>query len=324
MPNSHTDLITSRFDRESSAFDVVEGISLHGKNALVTGGGSGFGLATASALATAGANVYIADVDIEKTRRAAEAFKASATGTQLRPVTLDLGSMSAVRRFADEFLAEVSALHILVNNAGVMAVPQAYTEDGIERQFAVNYLGHYLLTRLLEPALLAAKGARVVNVSSIGHRRSDIRYDDINFRKQPYDTWDVYGQSKTACALLAVAVDQRLASRGVRSNTLNPGGSMTGLHGHLTTEQRQKMGWLDEEGKPPARWRTPEQCASTATWLASAPDLESVGGLYFEECQQAPAWTEANPGVGVKTYALDPENARRLWSVSAGMVNLPD
>ncbi|MDO9437114.1 SDR family NAD(P)-dependent oxidoreductase [Hydrogenophaga sp.] len=316
--------ITSRFDRESSVFDVVDGLDLNGQCALVTGGGSGFGYATARALAQAGATVYVADVDIEKTRRAADAFNAEHGKARLHPLALDLASQSGVRSFASAFLAQVPALHILVNNAGIMAAPQGYTEDGIERQFAVNYLGHYVLTRLLQPALVSARGARVVSVSSIGHRRSDIRYDDIHFRHTPFNTWDAYGQSKTACALLAVEVDRRWSKHGVRSNTLNPGGSLTGLHEHLTVEERKRMGWLDEEGKSPARWRTPEQCASTATWLASAPELADVGGRYFEECQQAPAWSESDPGVGVKTYAIDPDNARRLWRVSAEMAHMGD
>jgi NAD(P)-dependent dehydrogenase (short-subunit alcohol dehydrogenase family) len=320
------DPITSRFTRESTVFDVVEGLDLHGQCALITGGGSGFGYATARALAQAGATVYLADVDVDKTRRAADAYNhSSGQGrARLHPLALDLGSIGAVRSFASAFLSQVPQLHILVNNAGIMAVPQGYTEDGIERQFAVNYLGHYVLTRLLQPALVSAQGARVVSVSSIGHRRSDIRYDDIQFRQTPFNTWDAYGQSKTACALLAVEVDRRWSKHGVRSNTLNPGGSLTGLHEHLSVEERKRMGWLDEDGKSPARWRTPEQCASTATWLASAPDLADVGGRYFEECQQAPAWSEADPGIGVKRYAIDPDNARRLWRVSAEMAHMGD
>lgn len=316
------DRITSRYDRTATVFDVTQGIDLSGKTALVTGGGAGFGYATARALAKAGAMVYVADIDIAKTQAAVNAFAAEEPSARLQALQLDLGSNAQVRAFSEAFRAQVPKLHILVNNAGIMAAPQAYTVDGIERQFAVNYLGHYLLTRLLEPALIAAEGARMVSVSSIGHRRSDIRYDDIQFRQQPYQTWDAYGQSKTACALLAVAVDQRLRDAGVRSNTLNPGGSTTGLHQFLTDDERRRMGWLDENGNAPAKWRAPEQCAATATWLATAPELANVGGRYFEECQQAVPWTEENPAVGVKTYAVDPDNAQRLWSVSAQMTGL--
>lgn len=316
--------ITSRHGREATVFDVVEGIDLHGRTALVTGGGAGFGFATARALASAGATVHVVDVDLPKARAAIDAYRARHPDVRMHAHALDLGSLRQVRDFAAAFLHEAPELHILVNNAGIMAAPQAYTEEGVERQLAVNFLGHYALTRLLEPALVAAGGARMVSVSSIGHRRSDIRYDDINFRRTPYDTWDAYGQSKTACALLAVETDRRLRDRGVRSNTLNPGGSATGLHAHLSDEQRRRMGWLDEHGNPPARWRPPEQCASTATWLAVAPELADVGARYFEDCRQAVPWSERNPGVGVKPYAIDPDNARRLWGVAAELAGFPD
>lgn len=322
-PRDSTARITSRFNREHTVFDVVEGVDLHGKVALVTGGAGDFGWATARALAQAGARVYLADIDAARAREAIERHRATRPDAWMRAIALDLGSLSDVRRVAAEVLHAAPALHMLVNNAGIMGVPQAYTEDGVERQFAVNYLGHYVLTRMLEPALAAARGARVVCVSSIGHRRSDIRYDDINFRTTPYNTWDAYGQSKTACSLLAVEVDRRMRDSGVRSNTLNPGGSLTGLHRYLTEDQRRRMGWLDEHGNSPAKWRAPEKCAATATWLAVAPELNEVGGRYFEECQEAVPWTEEDPGVGVKRYAVDPDNARRLWDVSADLAGMP-
>ena len=323
-PAEQTPRITSRFDREATVFDVVQGVDLHGKTALVTGGGAGFGWATARALAQAGATVFIADIAADKARALVDQHCTHHPRDSLQVLALDLGSQRKVREFAAAFLRDAPQLHLLVNNAGIMAAPQAYTEDGIELQLAVNYLGHYTLTRLLEPALLAAQGARVVCVSSIGHRRSDIRYDDIHCRREPYNTWDAYGQSKTACALLAVATDHRLRGRGVRSNTLNPGGSLTGLHQNLTDDDRRRMGWLDENGNIPARWRAPEQCAATATWLAVAPELADVGARYFEECQEAPPWSEADPGVGVKPYAIDPDNARRLWQVSAELTGFRD
>jgi NAD(P)-dependent dehydrogenase (short-subunit alcohol dehydrogenase family) len=194
--------------------------------------------------------------------------------------------------------------------------------DGHEKQFGINFLGHYLLTRLLEPALVRRPGARVVTVASIGHRRSDIHFDDVDYRARPYDRWEAYGQSKTACALLAVGADLWLKDRGVRSNTLNPGGSPTGLHQYLTEEERRKQGWLDQEGKMPARWRSPEQCAATSTWLASSPELAGVGGRYFEECQEALPWCEDEPMSGVRPYAISQENAKKLWEFAAVMVGV--
>ena len=322
-PAAGTSRITSRFNRENTVFDVVAGIDLRGRNALVTGGGGGFGWATARALALAGADVCIADIDEKAAHDAIAAFRREHPDTRLEAMPVDLASQASVHALAERLRGRGRALHILVNNAGIMATPQAWTVDGFELQLAVNYLGHYTLTRLLEPMLREAGGARVVCVSSIGHRRSDIRYDDIHFRATPYNTWDAYGQSKTACALLAVELDRRWRDAGVRSTTLNPGGSLPGLHKNLPDEQRRKMGWLDENGNSPAKWRVPEKCAATATWLAVAPELRDVGGLYFEECQQAVPWTEADPGVGVKTYAIDPDNARRLWEVTARMTGSP-
>ena len=314
--------ITSRFDRNATALDVVRGIDLSGKTALVTGGGSGIGHATACALTAAGARVVVADINAAQSEAAIAGFLERNPGARMRFMPLDLGSLAAVRSFAAAFLANEPALDILVNNAGIMACPQGYTVDGHEKQFGINFLGHYLLVRLLEPALVCRPGARIVTVASIGHRRSDIHYDDIDFKTRPYDRWEAYGQSKTACALLAVGADLWLRDRGVRSNTLNPGGSPTGLHQYLTDDERRKQGWLDKEGQMPARWRSPEQCAATSAWLATAPELAGVGGKYFEECQEALPWREDEPMAGVKPYAISAENARRLWDVAARMTGL--
>ncbi len=302
-----------KFDRHTTALEVVETLDLHGRTALVTGGGAGIGRATATALAAAGAKVYVADIQASETLDAT-----------LELLTLDLGSLADVRRFAGEFRARVPRLDILINNAGIMAPPQGYTVDGHERQFGVNFLGHYLLTRLLEPALRAAGKARVVCISSIGHRRTDIDYADIDFRTRPYDRWQAYSQSKTACALLAVAVDTLWRDRGIRSNTMNPGGSATGLHQYLDEAEQRRLGFLDSKDKQPDRWRPPEQCAATSVWLAAAPELEGVGGKYFEEFAEAPPWRAEDPMKGVRPYAIDQDNAWKLWKVAAEMTGLPD
>lgn len=313
----------NKFDRHTTALDLVRDIDLRGRTALVTGAGAGFGLHTATALASAGAKVYIADINETGARQAAAGIVQAHPGARAEALGLDLGSLSEVRAFASAFLALEPRLDILVNNAGIMACPQGYTVDGHERQFGVNFLGHYLLTRSLEPALRAAGKARVVCVASIGHRRTDIHYDDIDYRVRPYDRWDAYSQSKTACALLAIAIDQLWRDRGVRSNTLNPGGSATGLHQFLDDEERRRLGFLDNEDKQPDRWRPPEQCAATIVWLACSPEIEGVGGKYFEEFAEAGPWREDDPMKGVRPYAIDPANALRLWKVAAEMTGLP-
>jgi NAD(P)-dependent dehydrogenase (short-subunit alcohol dehydrogenase family) len=310
------------FDRTTTATQVVAGQDLGGRTMLVTGGGAGIGFATACALASAGARVVVADVNEAGSREALAAFRAQRPEASIEFMPLDLGALAAVRRFAADFAARIDRLDVLICNAGLMACPQAYTVDGHERQFAVNFLGHYLLARLLRPQLAAAGRARVVTLSSIGHRRSDIAWDDIDFRTREYDRWSAYGQSKTACALLAVGVDRQWRDQGIRANTMNPGGSNTGLHQYLTDDERRKQGFLDGSDKVPDRWRTPEQCAATSVWLATSPDLEGVGGRYYEELAEAVPWCEAEPMKGVRPYAVSPDAAQRLWTVAATMVGL--
>ncbi len=312
-----------RFHVHTTASEVVQGLDLRGRTMLVTGGGAGIGLATATALAGAGAKVYIADINEAAGREAVVAFRQTHPQAQIEVLRLDLGSLAEVRAFAQDFARRESRLDVLINNAGIMAPPLAYTVDGFERQFGVNFLGHYLLTRLLEPQLRAAGKARVVCISSIGHRRTDIHYDDIHYRNRPYERWDAYSQSKTACALLAIAVDALWHDRGIRSNTMNPGGSATGLHQYLDEAERRRLGFLDGNNKQPDRWRPPEECAATSVWLACSPDLEGVGGKYFENFEEAPPWREDDPMKGVRPYAISRDNALRLWSVAAGMTGLP-
>lgn len=312
--------IRSRFDRFATAADVVRGIDLHDRTVLVTGGGSGIGLATACALAGAGARVFVADVNAAQSEANLAAYRAVLPAARMSFLPLDLGDLADVRRFATLFLQDVPQLDVLINNAGIMAPPMGRTVDGHERQFGINFLGHYALTRWLEPALRAAPAARVVCVASIGHRRSDIQWDDIDYRVREYDRWEAYGQSKTACALLAVAIETLWGPTGVHANTLNPGGSPTGLHQFLTDEERRRQGWLDDTGKMPDRWRAPEQCAATSVWLATAPELAGIGGKYFEECQQALPWHADEPMAGVKPHALAVDSALRLWALAAEMV----
>jgi len=293
---------------------VIEGIDLHARHAIVTGGASGIGLEIVRALATAGATVTIADIDHQTSKRVAAELQSATLSVTAAP--LDLASFASIRAFAANTHEAGYPLHILVNNAGVMAPPLLRTQEGHELQFGLNYLGHFLLTTLLSDRLRAANGARLVSVSSIGHRRSDIDFEDPDFRTRPYERWSAYGQSKTACALLAVAAQHRWSNDGLTAYAVNPGGSMTGLQRFLTPQELKAQGWLDEEGNVPSRWRSAAQCAATSVWAATAPELAQTGGRYLENCNEAGPWTPDAPMQGVKPYALSPENADRLWRLS--------
>jgi NAD(P)-dependent dehydrogenase (short-subunit alcohol dehydrogenase family) len=183
-------------------------------------------------------------------------------------------------------------------------------------QFGTNHVGHFALTAGLLPALKAAGKARVVALSSIGHRRSDVHFEDLNFRERPYDPWAAYGQSKTANVLFAVGLTRRYASDGITANAVMPGGILTGLQKHMTRQEQMAMGWFDESGTPNPRFKSTAQGASTSIWAAVAPELEGVGGLYLEDCAVAQPWTSERPMSGYMPHARDPESAERLWSVS--------
>jgi NAD(P)-dependent dehydrogenase (short-subunit alcohol dehydrogenase family) len=201
-----------------------------------------------------------------------------------------------------------------------MACPQAYTAQDLEMQIGTNHFGHFVLTTLLARALMngseAARASRVVSLSSIGHRRSPVNFDDPHYRNRPYDKWDSYGQAKTANALFAVGFNQRFADLGVNANSVMPGGIMTPLQRHLPREEMIAMGWMDEAGKINERFKSTEQGAATSVWAAVGPELEGVGGLYLENCAQALPWTQENPFEGVMPYAVDPDAADRLWALS--------
>jgi NAD(P)-dependent dehydrogenase (short-subunit alcohol dehydrogenase family) len=203
-----------------------------------------------------------------------------------------------------------------------MACPLDRTADGLEMQIGTNHFGHFLLGVLLAPALEAGarksgSPSRLVSLSSIGHRRSDIHWDDPNYRTRPYEKWESYGQAKTANSLFAVGFHKRFADRGVTANAVMPGGIMTPLQRHMERAEMVAMGWIDPEtGAVREGFKTPEQGASTSVWAAVGPELEGFGGLYLENCAEAEAWTADAPFVGVMPHALDPESAERLWALS--------
>jgi NAD(P)-dependent dehydrogenase (short-subunit alcohol dehydrogenase family) len=302
--------VTTPFNAASTAAEVVEGIDLGGKRAIVTGGASGIGIETARALASAGAEVTLAVRNLDAGKQTAEDIIGTTGNTKVLVAPLDLTDQASVKAFVADWQGP---LHILVNNAGVMAAPETRTPEGWELQFATNHYGHFTLTNGLHDALAAAGGARVVSVSSSGHLRSPVVFDDIHFKNRPYDAWEAYGQSKTANILLAVEVTKRWADDGITANALMPGAIQTNLQRHVTPEQieraRRQMGVAD------FTWKTPEQGAATSVLLAASPVVDGVSGVYFEDCNEAEPHKEGTR-TGIAAYAIDPEAAARLWQVS--------
>jgi len=316
--------MTSPFHAQSTASEVIAGHDLTGKTALVTGASSGIGIETARALLAAHAAVILAVRDPAKGESVAQTLREATRNAHTHVVTLDLGSLASVRAAAEQCRARWPTLDILINNAGVMATPQGTTRNGFEVQFGTNHLGHFLLTLLLLPALQAAAPARVVALSSSAHRHSDIHFDDIQYRRRPYDKWEAYGQSKTANALFAVGLTQRFGSHGVTANAVNPGGTHTGLQQHLSHDDLLALGWIDQDGRETSNFKTPAQGAATSIWAATGDALDRIGGRYLEDCQEAAPVDPAAPwpGHGYRPYALDPEYADRLWAVSDELVGL--
>lgn len=313
------------FGFASTTDDVLAGVDLTGRRVLVTGGSGGLGEETARALAAHGASVTIAARDADKCADAAARIHA-ATGASVEVLVLDLADLDSVRRGAQEFLGRHDELHLLINNAGVMACPQATTVDGFERQWGTNHLGHFLLAVLLRQALLRGAPARVVSLTSGGHTYADIDLDDPNFERTPYDPFIAYGRAKTANALFALGWDRRYGARGVHGYSVHPGGIHTGLGRYMTPEVVEQLRASLRSGARSGdggkfRWKTIPQGAATTVWAATAPELDAHGGAYLEDCGVAPQ-VERKSGHGVLAYAQDPESADRLWEYSCRAVGL--
>ncbi len=304
------------FGFDSTTDDVLEGIDLTGKRILVTGASAGLGLETTRALAAHGASVTMAVRDLDKGAAAMDQVLASAPDADLDLRQLDLADLSSVRTFAHGFVEDHPVLHVLIGNAGVMACPQGTTVDGFELQLGTNHLGHFLLVELLTPSLVAAGGARVVLLTSAGHRFGDVDLDDPGFGQQPYDAWVAYGRSKTANVLCAVGIDQRLRDQGVRAFAVHPGGIQTELGRHLTEETLGVLIERSKAGGGPIRWKTVEQGAATTVWAATAPELDGEGARYLEDCGIAEVTDDPDVSGGVRPYALDPARADALWELS--------
>ncbi|WP_145010506.1 oxidoreductase [Pseudomonas oryzihabitans] len=302
--------LNSPFGAHSTTQDVVRGLDLSGATALVTGGHSGLGLETTRALAAAGARVIVAARDLERAR---------ASVGELQSVELerlDLSDLDSVRDCAARCCARIASLDILIGSAGIMACAETRVGPGWEAQFATNHLGHHALVNLLLPRL--ATGARVIQVSSAGHQLSAMRWSDVDFT-QRYDKWQAYGQSKTANALFAVALDRLARSAGIRAFSLHPGKIFTPLQRHLTREEMIAAGWLDTNGLlADPSFKSPAQGAATQVWAATSALLTGLGGHYCEDCNLAPVVDAPTAdATGVMPHALDADAAARLWALSA-------
>lgn len=306
--------IQSHFNAASTAAQVMAGVDLSGKTAIVTGGYSGIGLVTTKSLVDAGAQVIVPARDPAR----ASAALAEIKGVEV--LEMDLMQPASVEAFSQRMINSGRPISLLINCAGVMASPLARDAEGHENQFATNYLGHYRLTCGLWPALVAAGTARVVSVSSRGHQIAGVDFDDIDFLRRPYDKWLAYGQSKTANALFASALDKRGRDRGVRAFSLHPGQILTNLGRHLSSAEIAAFGVLDEHGRqhldPQAGLKTLEQGAATGLWCATSASLATLGGVYCEDCNIASFNESATGRKGVAKWAVDLEYAERLWAVS--------
>jgi NAD(P)-dependent dehydrogenase (short-subunit alcohol dehydrogenase family) len=314
--------LNSPFGNRSVAGDVIAGIDLKGKTAVVTGASAGLGVETVRALASAGARVVMPVRSREKGEKAAADLRASTGNKAIETAAMDLEDFDSVRAFAKSFVASGSPLHILINNAGIMACPERRIAGGFESQFGTNHLGHMILACGLVPALLKAGRARVVALSSIGHRRSPVNFDDPNYERRPYDKWEAYGQSKTANSLFAIELNRRLEPKGVNAYAVHPGGIMTELQRDLSLEEMKAFGWVDDSGKINDRFKTPAGGAATATWCATSPLLAAGGGVYCEDCNIAAALpADDQTFTGVRPWAIDPAAARKLLSLSETLLN---
>jgi NAD(P)-dependent dehydrogenase (short-subunit alcohol dehydrogenase family) len=307
---------------ETTTDEVLEGVDLSSKVAVITGSSGGLGIETARALASKGAAVVLAARNAEKLATAVDVLRAEVPGIDVSTQIVDLASLDSVRAAAAELAAAHPRIDLLINNAGVMACPFDHTADGFEMQFGTNHLGHFLFTNLLLDSLLASDAARVVALSSAGHRESGIIWDDPNFESTEYFNWTSYGQSKTANALFALELDKRYADQGLHAYSVHPGVIMTELARHMQAEDFEWMSKRAEDSGRTFTFKEVEAGAATSVWAATAAELADHGGAYLEDCGVAPPVDDASSSVGVQTWARDPEQAARLWTMSEEMVGL--
>ena len=324
MPALDQTTATRTFGATSTTDEVLEGVNLKGKRVLVTGVSAGLGVETASALVAHGADVVGAARDLTKAKAATAGVRAGASGGGLELVELDLASLDSVRVCANALIDAGKPFDLVIANAGVMACPYGKTADGFETQFGTNHLGHFVLVNRI--ASLMKPGSRLVNLSSAGHRYSDVVLDDPNFERTPYDPWAAYGRSKTANILFAVEFDRRHKANGVRATAVHPGGIHTELSRHIGDEGIKQLiervnAQTRAAGEPDFKFKTIPQGAATSVWAGVVAAANDVGGRYCEDCHVAEIEPDAAKRAGVKPYALNPETAKALWAKSEEMVN---
>jgi NAD(P)-dependent dehydrogenase (short-subunit alcohol dehydrogenase family) len=317
------------FGAASTTDDVLSGVGLKGKRILVTGVSAGIGVETARSLAAHGAQVVCAARDLNKAKTASEQVRkaAAANGGSFELVELDLANLKSVRACADHLLAKGEPLDVVIANAGVMATPFGHTADGFETQFGTNHLGHFVLVNRIAP--LIRTGGRLINVSSAGHRRSNVDLEDPNFERTPYEPFVAYGRSKTANILFAVAFDRRHRKHGVRAAAVHPGIIETELIRHMSPSWLQtRVDEINQQlaaaGKPPIHWKSIPQGAATSVWAGVVATADEIGGRYCEDCHVGSIVADEVPASavseGVRGYAVDPNTAEALWKKSEELV----
>jgi NAD(P)-dependent dehydrogenase (short-subunit alcohol dehydrogenase family) len=306
--------IVTAFDKESTAAEVISGVNLDGKRVVITGASSGIGVETVRALASANAEVTLAVRNPVAGREVARKLTESTGNGQILVEELELTSPASVTAFADRWEGPI---HVLINNAGIMAAPLSRTAEGWEIQLATNHIGHFLLSTRLQSALAEAKGARVITLTSPAHIANPVNFDDLQWDDREYATWAAYGEAKSANVLFAVHADRLWSDDGIRVNALSPGSIWTGLQRFLGAEDLERLKAAEASGA--AVFKSPEQGAATSVLVASSPQLEGVGGRYFEDCQEA-GLNQPGTRSGVAAHAIDPEAAERLWKVTSELI----
>lgn len=323
MISKHQTPTKSGFHSKTNADEITNGIDLNEKIAIVTGGYSGIGLETARGLVATGAKVII-----PAKRKEVAVQNLEGIVSKENIVEMDLGDLNSVMKFTEDFKESFGKLDLLINNAGIMACPETRIGNGWESQFAVNHIGHFLLTKELMNTMAENDGARFVSLSSSAHSLTRMLWDDIHFQNNPYDKWMAYGQSKTASSLIAVEFHRRMVDKGVSGFSVHPGGILTPLQRHLQKEEMVALGWMDEDGSPSEMvknfFKTTSQGASTTLWCATNSSLNGIGGVFCEDCDIAKRKNEVDDSLqryfGVADWAVDTEEASKLWDVTEKML----